>query len=166
MLEGCPHYRFGSSDSHDRDVLYAVPAIPDFATARQWCRSPDENRNLVVIRGGVVVESFKGSADETNNALLATYALHPQSHPLPITRRRTRIVPLKAARAIRVALSMMSRTSQRPLIKPALSSNDQSARVAALAAVDFSAVSVSADAWKSIAFQLGQLLGLIEGREL
>ncbi|MFT5683790.1 MAG: hypothetical protein ACI8RZ_004722 [Myxococcota bacterium] len=166
MLEGCPRYCFGSEDSQDRDVLYVVPTIPDFDTARQWCRSPDENRNLIVLRDGVIVESFKGNADETNNALLATYAFHPQTLPLPITRPLPRIVPLKAARAIRVALSMMSRTTQRPLVKPALSSNNQAARVTALAGVDFAAVVVSEDAWKSIAFQLGQLLGLIGGQEL
>lgn len=165
-LAGCPRLVFGSEDSTDLDTLCVVDAIPPMQEARRWCRSADENRNLIVVSDGLVRDCFKGSPDETNNALLATYALHPQQHPCPVTRPLPRVVPLKAVRAIRIVLSLLSRTPLRAPLKAALTSHDQAHRQRALAQLDFAALSISADVAKSIAFQLGQLLALIGGQEL
>ena len=165
-LRDRPWFVFGSHDSRDRDVLYSVDALPDRETAKRWCRSEHENRNLIVVEDGVIRECFKGNADETHNALLRTYELHPQAHPLPLTRALPRLVPLKAVRAVRMTLSHLTRTARRAEIKAALRSLDQQRRVALLAELDLSALELSADAWKTIAFQLAQLLALIDGREL
>ena len=60
MPEGCPRDHVGSADAYERAVLYAVDTIPDLATVRTWCRSPDESGILVVNhRDGAVVSSFK-----------------------------------------------------------------------------------------------------------
>ncbi len=165
-LRDRPRFVFGSHDSRDRDALYSVDALPDREVAKRWCSSAHENRNLIVIEDGVIRECFKGNADETHNALLRTYSLHPQAHPLPLTRALPRLVPLKAVRAVRITLSHLSRTARRAEIKAALRSLDQQRRVALLAELDLGALEASADAWKTIAFQLAQLLALIDGREL
>ncbi|MFT4974501.1 MAG: hypothetical protein ACI8S6_000384 [Myxococcota bacterium] len=165
LLAGHPRLIFGSADSRDLDVIYVVDAIPDTRRARQLCASKQENRNLIVIEGGVVRDCFKGSPDETNNALLRTYALHLQQHPLPVTRPLPRIVPLKAVRAVRIVLSLLSRTPLRPRIKPALTAHDQALRLTVLREIDFTALDFDADVAKSIAFQLGQLRALIGGEE-
>jgi hypothetical protein len=62
--------RFGSPDSRDCDVLYVVPSLPDPHTCKLLCSSvAAENRNLVVLRDGYIVESYKGLPDECHNAL-------------------------------------------------------------------------------------------------
>lgn len=164
-LAGRPRLIFGSEDSLDLDVVYLVDAIPDIQSARRLCRSDTENRNLVVVEDGVVVDCFKGSPDETHNALLRTHALHPQAHPLPLSAPLPRIVPLKAVRAVRITLSLLSRTPARARIKAALTSFDQQRRLDVLRQLDFTALPLSADVAKSIAFQLGQLRALIDGDE-
>ena len=50
----------GSEDSLDLDVVYVVPVMPAVRDCHAFCADdPDENRNLVVLRDGVVVDCFK-----------------------------------------------------------------------------------------------------------
>ena len=107
-------YIHGSGDSTDTDVVYVVDALPDKAECKRFCsESPVENRNLITIKDDVVSEVYKGTADEVNNALLATYSLHEQSYPLLVTRAVERIVPLKYVRGIRIILSHLTRSQYR-----------------------------------------------------
>lgn len=68
--------RFGSADSRDIDVLYTVESLPDPVECKAFCSNAAENRNLAVIRKGIISETYKGLPDETNNAILATWSLH------------------------------------------------------------------------------------------
>jgi hypothetical protein len=161
---------FGSEDSVDRDALYLVSELPDFEACREYCRSiavgeRRENRNLAVVQDGVVVDCFKGLPDELNNAVFSTYSLHPQEMANPIVQRVRRMVPLKAVRAVRIILSMLSRTTERSQIKAALQSYNQEQRVETLRQIDFADAALDTESLKSIAFQLGQILALIDGIE-
>ncbi len=156
----------GSEDSTDLDVLYIFDEKPSFRECQRFCADKTENRNIIVVRDGVVVECFKGLPDEVNNALLRTYREHAQDEPNPITRAVQRVVPLKVARGIRVILTRLTRTSFRAEVKAALRSHDFDQTRKALRYVDFRNAEIGADALKSVAFQFGQVMALISGQEL
>ncbi len=158
--------RFGSIDSRDVDMLYLVERLPEPSRCKELCASSAENRNLVVVSDGVISETYKGLPDETNNALLATYDFHPQVSELPVYHRAVRNVPLKIVRATRIILSLLSRTSYREEIKQALRSENLDRRHQVLRRLDFADLELDVDSAKSIAFQLGQALALIDGEEL
>lgn len=158
--------RFGSHDSKDHDVVYAIERLPSIQQSKILCLDKTENRNLVVVRNGVVAECFKGLPDETNNALHQTYALHPQQHPNFVSRSVVRIAPLKVVRATRVILSLVAKTVYRTEVKEALASLNLARRLEVLEKIDFSHLDLCRDTLKSIAFQLGQTNSLIEGHEL
>lgn len=158
--------RFGSADSRDIDVLYTVESLPDPVECKAFCSNAPENRNLAVIRKGIISETYKGLPDETNNAILATWSLHPQEAPNPVLQSVKRIVPLKVVRATRMILAMLTRTKHREAVKAALNSNNIARRHELLATIDFSGLELSTDAAKTIAFQLGQTNALIDGVEL
>ena len=158
--------RFGSADSVDVDVAYVVSALPTLEACKQLCRSDSENRNLIVVSEGQVVDCFKGAPDETNNAIFATYGLHAQERANPIAAPVTRIVPLKIVRATRTILSLLSRGPERARIKAALRAHDQHLRLCTLAELSLAGPHTTVDQRKSIAFQLGQSLALVHGSEL
>jgi hypothetical protein len=158
--------RFGSPDSVDTDLLYPVQRLPSPVEAKSLCSGGPANRNLIVVRDGVIAETYKGLPDETNNALLATYSLHQQTEPNPVTRPVKRIVPLKVIRATRLILSLVSRSIYRDRVKQALRVLNHGLRMEVLAQIDFQQLDLSADAAKAIAFQLGQTNALIDGHEL
>jgi hypothetical protein len=167
-----PCIRFGSPDSLDTDVVYVwepksdQPALLDRQVCKEFCRSEEENRNVILVSQGIVRDCYKGSPDEMNNALFATYGMHEQSVPNPIARPITRIVPLKVVRATRSVLSMISRTSMRDKVKQALHSYDQAQRAEVLRTAHFGLFDLEPAVAKCIAFQLGQLLALLHGDEL
>lgn len=123
-MEIIAKYIHGSEDSLDTDVYYVVKELPSFSECRAFCSAnKEENRNLIVIKNGVVTNCFIGTNDEINNALIDTYQLHEQEYPLLITKRVSRDIPLKAIRVSRGILSLLSRTQYRSEIKEALKSN-------------------------------------------
>ena len=155
-------YRFGSVDSIDEDRLYVFPDVPSAEQCKRFCDQKSENRNIIVVRDGVVRECYKGLPDEVNNALYETYALHSQQHECPVDCEVQRIVPLKVLRAVRVILSLLSRTAYRSQIKTALKSMNLAERLGVLKTIVFAEMALPPDAAKSIAFQLGQTLALID----
>jgi hypothetical protein len=165
-LELSSGVRFGSHNSVDTDMVYKVERIPDQQRSKELCLHPSENRNLVVIKNGVVADCYKGLPDETNNAIFHTYHLHEQQAPNCVTQAVTRIVPLKVVRATRVVLSQLTRTDHRAEVKEALHSMNLARRYEALSHIDFSKLDLSPDALKTIAFQLAQTNALIDGHEL
>ena len=175
-MEILAKYIHGSGDSTDVDVHYVVDALPSLAECKKFCsESKEENRNLIVINDGVVAAAYKGTVDEVNNGLLATYNLHEQEYPLLVTRNLERDLYLKTIRAVRGILSHLSRSQFRPQIKSALK-GPWSERVNCIelirdniAKIDFDSLNNNmsgADILKLIAFQIGQTINLDLGREL
>ena len=167
-------YIHGSEDSTDTDVVYVVEQLPDKIKCKQICSgNPDENRNLIVIKDGIVTESYKGTPDEINNALMTTYVLHQQDYPLLVTQKVKRIAPLKYVRGIRIILSHLSRSQYRESVKKALHGDWQS-RLDVLYDIDPTTIDFSTlnkkmsreDILKTIAFQLAQMCGLMYGCEI
>ena len=123
-MEILARYIHGSEDSTDVDVVYVVDELPDKAECKRFCsEDSNENRNLITIKDGAVIEVYKGTVDEVNNALLSTYGLHEQSYPLLVKKHVERIPPLKYVRGVRIILSHLSRSQYRERVKKALRSN-------------------------------------------
>lgn len=167
-------YIHGSEDSTDLDIFYVFDKMPSFDECRKFCSAnPDENRNIIVIKNGVVTNCFIGTVDEVNNSLIDTYNLHEQKYPLLVTKRLERDKEIKYVRAIRGILSNLSRTQYRAEIKKALNGN-WNERLQCVKNIDFTTIDFDSlnkrmagnDILKVLAFQIGQSLGLIEGVEL
>ena len=166
-------YIHGSADSTDLDVVYVFETMPSFEECQIFCRSdPKENRNIIVVKEGIVNACFKGIPDEMNNALLATYPLHEQEHPLLIDRTLPRDVFLKDITITRKVISPLTETPMRRQVKAVLRA-DWTKRLAfmkelKLTEIDFDRVGkwTKEDLLKSISFQLGQGIGLHHGVEL
>lgn len=167
-------YIHGSENSIDTDVMYVVDELPSLQECKVFCSDKDENRNLIVIEDGIVTKCYKGTPDECNNSLFATYKLHQQSDELLVTRTVDRDKRLKTIRALRGILSHLSRTSYRPQIKEALRSEDWDFRVDVLRSIDLTTIDFDyiqnnmsgADIKKLIAFQIVQTAALWNGVEI
>jgi hypothetical protein len=181
-----PFHRFGSQSSVDHDVVIFVPALGTIRENLALCEahacllntffsqkglpSKKINMNAAVIAGGVIRQVYKGTPDELNNAVLRTYPLHTQFYPLLIDRAEERNWQLKMIRACRTILSFYTHTPLRPVIKQALQ-GDLDAKINALHVLNLTDWpepngATPHDCWKTVAFQLGQAMGLLEGMEL
>ena len=165
-------YIHGSEDSLDVDVYYVMDKLPTFRECQLFCSDKEENRNVISIANGVVTDVYKGTIDEVNNGILATYALHEQTHPLLITRRVERDVLMKTIRVVRCFLSYATRSDYRQKAKQALKSPSWQERINLLSTIDYGSVTNfgnkgnQMDVYKTFAFQLGQILGLLDDVEL
>ena len=167
-------YVHGSGDSVDTDIIYVLDKAPDFRKCKQICDELEGNANIMTINDGIVDWCYKGSVDEVNNSVLATYGLHEQTDELLITRKVGRDVGLKVIRSIRGLLCHISRSQYRPEIKEALRSGwDKKMQVfrnIRLVKIDnwdeLQNNMSGADIKKFIAFQIGQTLALFDGEEL
>lgn len=173
---------FGSADSADVDVVFFVDEIPDTIrlcsalvmtltqklTAQKSLTRP-VNGNLAVCKEGVLLQVFKGTADELNNSLFYTYDLHIQDFENAISRLLKRDTDLKFLRSARMILAWFTRTRHRVAIKEALR-QDIDAKYDVLIQWDFPTLLTEnhpdKNILKSIAFQIGQTLALDEGKEL
>ncbi|MCU0436519.1 MAG: hypothetical protein MUC49_01310 [Raineya sp.] len=173
---------FGSQNSQDIDVAFVLDVLPETTQERanlskHYSQMLAEihgftrpvNGNLVVAEKGVLTDVFKGTKDELNNALYYTYSLHAQYSESVISKLVERDVDLKFIRASRSILSYFTRTSIRVAVKDALK-GDIDLKYQTLKDMDFVGVLASEvndlDSRKSIAFQLGQAIGLDDGVEL
>ena len=165
-------YIHGSEDSIDTDVVYVVDKLPSLQECKKFCSDKEENRNICVINNGIVTECYKGTPDEVNNAVFLTYHLHEQEYPLLITKLVQRDVTAKCMRAVRIILSHLSRSQYRTQVKAALV-GDWFTRIKTLKDIDLTTIDFSTlnknmtteDVLKTIAFQLGQTILLIDGIE-
>lgn len=121
------HIVFGSQDSIDTDVMLFVDRIGTVSEANQTIEGcvllSDGKRlnvNLAVVADGIIVDVFKGTADEANNSVLQTYRLHDQVHQCPIVKMLPRDAGIKNLRAMRAICSFISRTEMRAQVKTAL----------------------------------------------
>ena len=170
-----PYFFHGSEDSLDVDVYFVVDALGTFNEAKKLCDELSHqhavNGNLIVIKDGQVVDVYKGTVDEVNNSILATYSLHDQSFPIPVTKKADRDICLKWLRVIRGVLSHCSRTQYRTIVKQALKAESVLDKLKVLLEIDFSKIEdfgkeQAQEVHKFICFQVAQYLGLLEGTEI
>ncbi|AEO93467.1 gp208 [Bacillus phage G] len=165
-------YVHGSEDSLDVDVLYVFDKMPFSAACKEFCSDTNENRNIIVVESGIVIDCFKGTIDEINNGLLETYNLHEQSFENIVTKKVERDLLIKAIRVMRCLLSHCSRTQYRNAVKKAVKSNSWKERIEILSTIDFTNINdfnkigSKKDVYKVFAFQLGQVLALFNHKEL
>lgn len=161
----------GSENSLDIDAYVIVPKILERGQAKQLCDSYKEvNANLIFVENGEVKWSYKGTTDECNNSILATYHLHEQTHPCPVTHAVARNAGLKMLRTLRGMLGYNSRTELRDVIKKALQSSSLDEKMTALRQVNLHEIkdfqkTTLIETYKFFAFQLGQTLALIEDNQ-
>lgn len=177
-----PYQIFGSASSEDLDVVFFVAELGSIADngsaakihaarlAVELNASKPVNANLAIVGAGHLTAVYKGSVDELNNALYDTYALHKQVYPLQITEVLPRDVELKIIRCTRTVLSYFSRSEWRASVKKALS-GDIGDKMACLRQLDVSRYGEEvngipkAQFFKTVAFQMGQTLALMDGCE-
>ncbi len=163
----------GSENSLDRDAYIVVPEEMNNQDSKELCSQYKElNANLIKVVDGNVVWSYKGTKDECNNSIMKTYHLHKQDFENPITSLVERDSGIKMLRTIRGILSYCSRTQWRVDVKKALSSSSLDVKMAALKSINLMEVddfqkNTKIEAYKYLAFQMGQTLALIkDGIEL
>ncbi len=181
-----PFHIFGSHSSHDYDIVLFVNQLETTQQNHAFCDAqaltfnaffaqkglPQKkiNLNLAILVDGIIDKVYKGTPDELNNAVLRTYALHAQYHPLLVRRAVERNWQLKMIRVCRTVLSFYTRTYLRADVKRALQGNlDLKLEVLenlSLAAFATFEKNEPQDCWKTIAFQLGQGMGLLQEQEL
>jgi hypothetical protein len=124
---------------------------------------------LAIVENGIVVDCFKGYADELNNALFATYSAHYQAFDNHVFQNVPRNIDLKFLRASRIILSYFTKTILRKEVKKVLR-EDIFEKLICLKFLDFtlldSRMKGREDVLKSIAFQLGQTIALEKGVEI
>jgi len=163
-------YIHGSKDSNDIDVFYVFDEKPSYQECQEFCSNTDENRNIIIIKDGYVTDCFKGTCDEIQNSLITTYCLHKQEHELIIHNKVKRDMLMKTIRVMRCFLSHFSRTEFRTIVKEALNSTNWSKRIEALEKINLNVTEYEKNSVievrKVFAFQLAQILGLLNGIEI
>lgn len=169
-------FRHGSVNSRDRDVMYVVAgtALPEPSALAAFAKDapPGEDRNVCVVHDGRVCAVYHGTADEVNNAILATFALHGENagKTCPVRERVPRDALRKLVCALAACLGRAARVAAlRTVAKDALHGRDLAARVGAMQHLARDGVfeQLSPDVNKALAFQLAQSLALAsDGTEL
>ena len=177
-----PRYQvFGSANSLDLDVCFFVDILSTIAENKlilsgyesilQTKVTKKVNGNLAIVKNGILVECYKGTIDELNNALYYTWCLHEQLISNQVFSPVERNLNLKILRCSRTIISYFTRTYLRADAKHALQSslNQRIVFLSKLKLSDFSAFGkhgTRIEIYKSIAFQLGQTIALLNSKEL
>ena len=158
----------GSENSLDIDAYLLVEKELSNQDAKKICEQYSQiNANLLLIENGQVKWCYKGTRDECNNSILATYHLHKQVHPCPIEQEMPRAYGLKLARTLRGLLSYVSRTEHRTDVKKALTSSSLDFKLEVLNKINLTQIedfekSSKVETYKFFAFQIGQTLALLK----
>lgn len=158
----------GSENSLDKDVYVIIPQPLPMKEAKKLCDSFQEiNANLITVDNGKVNWVYKGTVDECNNSILATYNLHKQDSDCPVTVKADRAYAQKMLRTVRGLLSYVSRTELRESIKAALVTSKMEQKIEALKQINLNEIkdfgkSPIIETYKFYAFQMGQTLALLE----
>lgn len=172
---------FGSSSSIDLDIVFFVDElksidenhikVADLIKNTRFETDKKINGNLAIVHEGVIINCFKGTPDELNNSLFETYYLHQQPFESLVTRMVDRNLDLKMERCARTIVSYFTRTHLRIAAKEALRSNLKT-KLDFLQTIkfnqfnDFGKHGAPIEIYKSIAFQLGQTLALMDDLEV
>eukprot|EP01119_Soliformovum_irregulare_P011974 TRINITY_DN3071_c1_g1_i1.p1 TRINITY_DN3071_c1_g1~~TRINITY_DN3071_c1_g1_i1.p1 ORF type:complete len:600 (+),score=231.34 TRINITY_DN3071_c1_g1_i1:6-1805(+) len=188
-VKSAKFYQHGSHDSSDIDVFYVLKEMPSLEDCYHLCKGTGEDRNIITLQlpnfqlenqdevqdefnlKGVVTDCFKGTPDQCNNGLFLTFKNHKQKfEPNPIVRQVMRYVPLKLMEAVRKILSRSGRHAPPEIskkISDSLRGRDFNLRLEALRSVDYTQnAGMSLDSKKNVAFQLAQMIALIQGTQL
>lgn len=158
----------GSENSIDHDIYVIVDSPMQPQDAKQLCESfVPMNANLICIRDNQVYWSYKGTIDECNNSIIATFTLHNQNIECPVTIPMKRSYGLKLLRTLRGLLSYCSRTEHRQNVKTALQTTNILVKLSVFESIDITKISdyrknSLIEVYKFFAFQLGQTLALLE----
>jgi len=172
---------FGSASSLDLDVVFFVDEIKsieenhakiaDLVAETHFNTHKKVNANIAVVQDNVITNCFKGSPDELNNALFETYYLHNQPFESLVTKMVDRDINLKMERCARTIVSYFTRTHLRASAKNALRA-DFKTKIKFLETIklnqfdDFGKHGTPIEIYKSMAFQLGQTLALMDDLEV
>ncbi len=180
------YYVFGSEDSIDTDVLIVHPDSKgleidnllikqiksEYSEAYNW------NINIIQIDDGTVINSIpsKGSPDSVNNSLYETYKLHQQKYPFPLKRKLERNIPLAIEKCLISIFTFYKKTNHDEFYKsiPKEFKNGSANlidRLSFLEKIDFNILPYEEEikninAFKSLAFHVGQTISLINGIEI
>ncbi len=183
---GYKYYRFGSKDSLDIDILIEHPESTGLekdkdlikSIKNQYHQIDDWNVNIISIENGEVVKSIpsKGFPDGVNNSLYETYHLHNQKFPFPLTRKLERNIVAAIEKCLTAIFTFYKRTLQNDFYEsiPKEIKNGKASmelRLNKLNEIDFNLLPYDDDtknknAFKSIAFNIGQTISLINGIEI
>lgn len=169
------YFRHGSADSIDIDTFFVVDELSPLKhenaiRCSQLSAEYGVDGNIITIDRELqrVSGVFKGSVEEIHQSLLATYSLHEQKFPCPITGAVPRDIHLKMIRVLRGILSHCSRTEHRKEVKMALHSESIYEKLDILRNIrlslieDFGKNKTSLiDIHKFFAFQITQFSGLM-----
>lgn len=177
-----PTYQiFGSKSSEDLDVCFFVDSLNGIRGNHDVVKMYIEqtvfntekpvNGNLAIVKNGVVIENFKGSADELNNALFTTYHLHDQEFKNHIQRLVPRNVASRIVRCARTIVGNFTRTDLRVTAKMALreglnSQIDLLDTIKLKNHTNFGKHGSVIEIHKTIAFQLGMTIALLNNKEI
>lgn len=171
---------FGSADSLDVDILVKIDKPLSISECKAKCLELDSelskhfdkkvNTNLCVTDFNTLSWVYKGSLDEVNNSILATYENHTQNHGKFVNQQVVRNLNLKVARSIRTVIQYLSRSKYRAIIKKALLS-DTKVKLDVLMSINFTEqFSLEKIEWteyaKVFAFQYAQIVCLYESIEI
>ncbi len=176
-----PYQIFGSKSSVDLDVCFFVDDLNSIQENHETIKTYIEksnidtnkviNANLAIIEKGIVKACFKGEEDELNNVLYETYELHSQRYEKRIERKVNRNLEARIDRCLRSLISYFTRTEFRIKAKEALRGSMKN-KVVFLENIeldkikDFGKNGSHIEVYKTIAFQLGITLSLLESVEL
>ena len=177
-----PAYQiFGSKSSEDFDVCFFVDSLDDtkrnhemvtiYKEQTVFNTSKPVNANLAIVQNGIITENFKGSADELNNALFTTYNLHNQVYKNHIERLVSRNLESRIVRCARTLVGNFTRTDLRISAKAALRA-DVATQLEFLDAIqlkkytDFGKHGSVIETYKTLAFQLGMTIALLNDKEV
>ncbi len=169
---------FGSHDSTDVDAVVLMDDMPSHVEDRKRLASKigaefGDGWNVILARvdDGVIVDCTypKASPDSLNNALLHTYRLHEQEHPLFVSRKLKRNRILAIYKTVRIISTYLTRTDYRTHIRPTMNwRNDFKLKLTKLQSVNFNQISsfnqanmTDLDIWKTYAFYLWQNIALV-----
>lgn len=162
----------GSEDSTDTDIFIILDEPRTDAECKALVKDlhyPEHyDINFITIKDGNVEWVWHGTPDEANNSILKTFNNHKQIIPCPVVSLVERSHSIKILRCIRCILSYLSRTEYRQVVKSALKNNNIKSKIDTLISIKISAISdfgknrPTLEVYKTIAFQIGQTLSLIE----
>lgn len=177
-----PTYQiFGSKSSEDLDVCFFVDSLDGIRGNHEIVKmytkqtvfntSKPVNANLAIVQNGIITENFKGSADELNNALFTTYNLHDQVYKNHIQRLVSRNLESRIVRCARTLVGNFTRTDLRVQAKAALRANvviqlEFLDTIQFKKYTDFGKNGSVIEVYKTLAFQLGMTLALLNDKEV